>query len=55
MGEEHRAGMSTVLDPKAVRIIERARIRTIVLNGRDLENMERAIKGEEFKGTEIEV
>lgn len=55
VGEEHRAGMSTVLDPKAVRIIERARIRTIVLNGRDLENLERAIKGEEFKGTEIEI
>ena len=50
---EHRAGITTILDIKAARIIIRDRIRTFVLNGRDLENMERAIKGKSFKGTEV--
>jgi len=52
---EHRAGITTILDIKAERIIIEEKIRTLVLNGRDLENMERAIKGESFKGTEVVV
>ncbi|MFQ5815579.1 MAG: UMP kinase, partial [Candidatus Hydrothermarchaeaceae archaeon] len=49
----HTAGISTVMDPGAAHLIRARKIRTIVLDGRDLDNLRMGIKGEEFKGTTI--
>lgn len=51
--EKHEAGIHQVLDPEAVRILKRRRIRTIVLNGFDPGNLLLAVK-EEKVGTLIE-
>jgi len=48
------AGSKAPIDPMAARIIARSGIRTVVLNGSDLGNMEQAIRGSEFVGTSIE-
>lgn len=47
------AGKYALLDLTAVKIIERSKIRTIVVDGRDLANLEDAIEGNDFKGTTI--
>jgi|Deesub1362A_J573_1020465.scaffolds.fasta_scaffold00109_52 uridylate kinase len=47
----HKAGLSTIIDPVAAKIIHRNKIRTIVLDGRNLESIEKAIKGENHGGT----
>jgi len=54
VGSEHKAGISTVLDPKAVRIIKENRIRTLVVKG-DLARIEAALLGGEHFGTEVVV
>ena len=46
-------GTKTVVDPEAVKRIERTGIRTLVLDIRDMENLRNAIKGSDFEGTEI--
>ncbi|MBN2013804.1 MAG: UMP kinase [Candidatus Altiarchaeota archaeon] len=48
------AGKYELMDILAAKIIQRSRIKTIFLNGRDLGNMRNAIEGREFKGTIIE-
>ncbi len=47
-----RAGEYDLLDPVAIRIIQRSRILTKVINGRDPKNILRAIEGEDI-GTTI--
>jgi len=47
------AGSHAPMDAQASRIIKRAKIRTYVLNGRDLPNFENALIGKAFKGTII--
>jgi len=54
VGSEHRAGISTVLDAKAVRIIKEHRIRTLVVKG-ELARIEAALLGGEHLGTEVVV
>jgi len=44
--EEHEVGIHQVLDPEAVRILLRSRIRTVVVNGFRPENVLMAVKGE---------
>ncbi len=44
--DRHRAGIHQVLDPEAVRLLMRSRIRTVVVNGSKPENVLRAVKGE---------
>jgi len=44
--ERHEAGIHQVLDPEAVRILQRKRIRTVVVNGFKPENVLLAVKGE---------
>jgi uridylate kinase len=51
--EDYIAGTSTVIDPKAARIIHEKAIKTVVLDGRDVENIVNAINGK-FTGTLIE-
>ncbi|HLC36034.1 MAG TPA: UMP kinase [archaeon] len=45
---------NVILDLPCCLILKRSRIRAMVLNADDLENLENAIKGYEFKGTLIE-
>jgi len=51
--DRHRAGIHQVLDPEAVRVLQRRRIRTVVVNGFVPENVLRAVRGEQV-GTVIE-
>ena len=48
------AGEYELVDILAAKIIQRSKIRTILLNGRKLDNMRKAIDGGEFVGTLIE-
>jgi len=49
----HRAGIHQILDPEAVKVLRRCRLRTVVVNGYDVENVLLAVKGERV-GTVIE-
>ncbi|VVB54838.1 Uncharacterised protein [uncultured archaeon] len=42
------------MDLLAAKIIQRSKIKTVFLNGRDLRNMEAAVSGKPFKGTVVE-
>jgi uridylate kinase len=54
VGQGHsKAGQSTVMDPVAARIIHRARIPAKVLDGRDLNQLGRALSGKPFEGTVV--
>jgi len=50
--EKHEAGIHQVLDPEAVRILQKKRIKTVVVNGFKPENVLLAVKGEKV-GTVI--
>ena len=52
-GEGVNAGQYPLLDPLALKIIKRSKIKTILLDGRDLKNMQAAVDGENFRGTRI--
>jgi uridylate kinase len=52
-GREHRAGLTAIIDPIAAKIIHENKIKTIVVDGRKLDNIEKAIKGEDHGGTVI--
>lgn len=47
------AGPNTILDPLAAKIIKRASIKTYILDGKDLKELEKAILDEAFHGTII--
>ncbi|ODS37753.1 MAG: hypothetical protein A7316_06600 [Candidatus Altiarchaeales archaeon WOR_SM1_86-2] len=51
---EATAGRSTIIDLVAAKVMKRSRIRTCVLDGRDLENMRDAVSGKKFVGSVIE-
>jgi uridylate kinase len=51
--DSHRAGINQILDPEAVKILQRSRLKTVVVNGYDAENVLAAVKGEQV-GTVIE-
>ncbi len=48
-----KAGKYELMDFVAAQIIHRSKIKTIFLNGKDLENFRNAIEGKKFVGTEI--
>lgn len=50
--DRHEAGIHQILDPVAVKILQKAKIRTVVVNGFKPENVLRAVNGEEI-GTRI--
>jgi len=50
--EHHEAGIHQVIDPEAVRILQKKRIKTVVVNGFKPENVLLAVKGEKV-GTVI--
>jgi len=45
------AGEYALVDPLAVKIIERSAIKTIFLSGKNLPNIKKAVSGGEYKGT----
>ncbi len=49
---KHRAGIHQIVDPEAVRILEKSRIRTVIVNGFKPENILLAVKGKKV-GTVI--
>ncbi len=49
----HRAGINQVIDPEAVKILQRCRLKTVVVNGYDSENVLSAVNGK-MVGTVIE-
>lgn len=53
--EWEKAGESFIIDGIACRILEESKIPTCIVNGKNLESLENAIYGREFKGTRIEV
>jgi len=52
--KKHVAGPLTVMDPVAAHLLERSKIRALVLDGRDIPNMKKAIERKTFAGTVIE-
>jgi uridylate kinase len=51
--DSHRAGINQIIDPEAVKILRRSRLKTVVVNGYEAENVSAAVKGEPV-GTVIE-
>ncbi|MBI0583081.1 MAG: UMP kinase [Methanomassiliicoccus sp.] len=51
---EHGAGRSHVFDPLGAEIVKRCRIPILVVDGRDLDEMRRAILGQRINGTVID-
>ncbi len=51
--DSHRAGINQILDPEAVKILRRSRLKTVVVNGYDAENVSAAVEGKRV-GTVIE-
>ncbi|MCK5023375.1 MAG: UMP kinase [Candidatus Aenigmarchaeota archaeon] len=52
--KKHTAGPLTIMDPVAAKLLCKNKIKTVVLNGRDLANIQKAIKNERFVGSVIE-
>ena len=52
--KKHMAGPLTVMDPVAARLLERSKIKAVLLDGRNLANMKKAIMRRNFVGTLIE-
>jgi uridylate kinase len=52
--ESVEPGAKTVIDPVAVSMIEKTGIRAVVVNIKNMENLENAVEGREFEGTVIE-
>ena len=50
---EHRAGINQIVDPEAIKVLQRCRLRTIVVNGYDASNVLSAVNGQRV-GTVIE-
>jgi len=53
MAGGHGAGNSHVFDPMGAEIVKRCRIPLFIVSGRDLQDMEDAIRGRKVKGTVI--
>ena len=55
-GEEwKKAGESVIIDAIACKIIDEEKIETFVVNGKNLEELEKAIYGKKFNGTIVEI
>ncbi len=54
VGGEWKAGMNLPFDPVAAALAEKEKLRVVVLNGNNLDNLEKYLSGKEFVGTVIE-
>jgi len=50
--DKHRAGIHQILDPEAVKILQKSKTRTVIVNGFKSENLLRVVRGEKI-GTVI--
>ena len=50
---KYKAGQHFVLDQSASKIIKNSRIKTVILNGYNLKNLDNYLKGRKFRGTLI--
>lgn len=50
---KHRAGPLTIMDPVAAALLLRSKMNAVVLDGRDIENMGKAVSGKKFAGSKI--
>jgi len=46
--DKHKAGIHQVLDPEAVRILQKTRTKTVIVNGFNSENLSRVVRGEKI-------
>ena len=51
IGSEWKAGMNLPFDPVAAALAEKEKMKVIVLNGKNLKNLENYLAGKEFVGT----
>lgn len=51
--EKMGAGQYALVDPLALKVIERSGLDSIFLDGRNLENLESALEGNDFEGTSL--
>jgi len=51
--DKHKAGIHQIIDPEAIRILKKNRMKTIIVNGKKPENLLAALKGEKI-GTLIQ-
>lgn len=51
IGSEWKAGMNLPFDPVAAALAEKEKMKVIVLNGKNLKNLENYLSGKEFVGT----
>lgn len=54
VGREWKAGMNLPFDPIAAALAEKEKMKVIVLNGSNLDNLQQCIAGKEFVGTVIQ-
>lgn len=54
VGDKWEPGMNTPFDPAASKLAKKTGLKTILIDGRDFENLERVLDGKEYKGTVIE-
>jgi uridylate kinase len=50
---KHKAGIHQIIDPEAVKILQRCRLKTVVVDGYDTANLAFAVEGRQV-GTVIE-
>lgn len=53
VGGKWRPGLSTPFDPVAARLAEKLKLKVVILNGRNIKNIESFLNGERFIGTVI--
>ena len=46
--DRHKAGIHQILDPKAVKILQKSRTKTVIVNGFKAENLLRVVRGEKI-------
>lgn len=46
--DKHKAGIHQILDPEAVKILQKSRTKTVIINGFKSENLFRAVRGEKI-------
>jgi len=51
--DRHSAGINQIIDPEAIKVLQRFRLRTVVVNGYDVSNVLSAVNGQKV-GTVIE-
>ncbi|MBU1084949.1 UMP kinase [Patescibacteria group bacterium] len=54
VGTEWKPGLNSPFDPMACKFAKKAKLKVIICNGHDLDNLEKILNGEDFVGTVIE-